>query len=195
MDLEQRFGCVIMASGAGKRFGGNKLMAPFRGAPLICRILDATEGLFPSRVVVTRHEDVALLCRERGVEAVLHDLPFRSDTVRLGLEAVGNAQGCLFCPGDQPLLRRETVRALMERAAAEPERILRPAWGHRVGAPVYFPRWCFAQLRGLSGNEGGGAVIKRHPEQVELLPVRDEYELMDVDTPQDLARLETAPGT
>ena len=98
-------GCVIMASGLGKRFGGNKLMADFRGQPMIGRILEATEGLYLRRVVVTRHEDVEAFCRERGVAAVTHDLPGRNDTVRLGLNAVGEVDGCLFCPGDQPLLR------------------------------------------------------------------------------------------
>ena len=39
-------GCVIMASGLGKRFGGNKLMADFDGQPLICRALTVTDGLF-----------------------------------------------------------------------------------------------------------------------------------------------------
>lgn len=195
MCSEQRFGCVIMASGQGKRFGGNKLMALFRGEPLICRILDATEGIFDARVVVTRHGDVAELCRERGIETVLHDLPFRSDTVRLGLEAVGNVDGCLFCPGDQPLLGCAAVEELMKRAAARPERIWRTAYRDRVGAPVYFPKWCFEELRCLPRGEGGGVVVKKYPEQVGLSPVRDEYELMDVDTPQDLARLETAAGT
>ena len=39
-------GCVIMASGLGKRFGGNKLMADFDGQPLICRALTVTDGPF-----------------------------------------------------------------------------------------------------------------------------------------------------
>ena len=41
-----QIGCVIMASGLGKRFGGNKLMADFHGKPMIQRSLNATEGLF-----------------------------------------------------------------------------------------------------------------------------------------------------
>ena len=65
-------GCVIMASGLGKRFGGNKLMADFHGKPMIQRALDATTGLFTRRVVVTRHESVAELCRQQRVEVVLH---------------------------------------------------------------------------------------------------------------------------
>ena len=100
-------GCVIMASGLGKRFGGNKLMADFDGQPLICRALTVTDGLFSHRVVVTRHADVASLCHAQNVPVILHDKPFRNDTIRLGLDEVtrnGDISGCLFCPGDQPLL-------------------------------------------------------------------------------------------
>ena len=96
-----KIGCVIMASGLGKRFGGNKLMADFHGKPMIQRALDASEGLFAKRVVVTRHEQVAALCRKQHVDVVLHDLPNRNDTVRLGLEALGDLDACMFLPGDQ----------------------------------------------------------------------------------------------
>ncbi|MGM9660172.1 MAG: NTP transferase domain-containing protein [Faecousia sp.] len=186
---EQAVGCVIMASGLGKRFGGNKLMADFRGQPMISRILAATDGLFARRVVVTRHADVAAFCRERGVEVVLHDLPNRSDTVRLGLEAVGDVEGCLFCPGDQPLLRQETVAALVSSWRDTPDAIWRTEFEGQPGAPVLFPRWAFGELRTLPQGKGGGYVAKKYPEQVRTLPVRDKYELMDVDCPQTLQEL------
>ena len=82
-------GCVVMASGLGRRFGGNKLLAELGGKPLIRWVLDVTEGLFARRVVVTRHPEIEALCRRQGVEALLHGLPWRSGTVRLGLEALG----------------------------------------------------------------------------------------------------------
>ena len=91
VDLDSPFdsmGCVIMASGLGTRFGGNKLMAPFRGKPLVQWVLDATEGIFSRRVVVTRHEAVEKLCRGQGIEVVYHNLPDLNDTIRLGLHAV-----------------------------------------------------------------------------------------------------------
>ncbi|MEI3187571.1 MAG: NTP transferase domain-containing protein [Lachnospiraceae bacterium] len=37
-------GCVIMASGLGKRFGSDKLMASFQGNPMISQILQATSS-------------------------------------------------------------------------------------------------------------------------------------------------------
>ena len=182
-------GCVIMASGLGKRFGGNKLMADFGGQPMIARILAATEGIFDRRVVVTRHEDVALLCREQGIEVVLHDLPNRNDTVCLGLEAVGDVDGCMFCPGDQPLLRKETVAALVSDWKKEPDFICRTVFENQPGAPILFPKWAFLELLTLPEGKGGGILTQKYPERVRLHPVRDRYELIDVDTRENLMKL------
>ena len=182
-------GCVVMASGLGKRFGGNKLMADFRGKPMIQRALDATEGLFAKRVVVTRHESVAELCREQNVDVVLHDLPHRSDTVRLGLEALGDLDACMFLPGDQPLLRRETVAMLVQNWKQQPDSIVRPIHEDSQGSPVIFPSWAFPELNNLPEGKGGGIVIKNHQQNVLCVSVSDPFELADVDTPEMLALL------
>ncbi len=178
-----------MASGLGKRFGSNKLMADFDGKPMILRALQASEGLSGQRVVVTRHGEVADLCRELGVTVVLHDLPHRSDTVRLGLEALGDLDACLFMPADQPLLRRETVDSLVQEWEQHPEYILRPVCGDTPGSPAVFPQWTFSALKTLPEGKGGGWLIKNQPEKVLTLPIADPYELMDADTPETLALL------
>ena len=184
-----KLGCVIMASGLSKRFGSNKLMADFHGAPLIQRALDATEGLFAHRVVVTRHEQVAALCREQNVAVILHDLPHRSDTVRLGLEALGDLDACMFLPGDQPLLRRETVAMLLENWKDNPDCIIRPVYEDNEGSPVVFPAWAFPELKNLPEGKGGGFVIKTYPQAVSCVSVANPFELADADTPETLALL------
>ena len=185
-----KLGCVIMASGLGKRFGGNKLMADFCGKPMIQRALDATEGLFFHRVVVTRHESVAELCHRQNVDVILHDLPHRSDTVHLGLEALGDLDACLFLPADQPLLRRETVAMLLENRKENPASIIRPAFEETEGSPVLFPAWAFAELKNLPEGKGGGVVVQRHIHEVYRVSVSNPFELADVDTPEMLTMLE-----
>jgi len=184
-----KIGCVIMASGLGRRFGGNKLMADFHGKPMIQRALDATDGLFAKRVVVTRHESVAALCREQNVDVVLHNLPNRNDTVRLGLQALGDMDACMFLPGDQPLLRRETVAMLLENRKENPDKIIRPAYEENEGSPVLFPAWTFLELKGLPEDKGGGVVIRNHPHDVLRISIADPFELADADTPQMLETL------
>lgn len=121
IDLDQpvvSIGCVIMASGLGKRFGSDKLTAPFMGKPLIDRVLCTTSGsLFADRIVVTRSKSVLQFCENAGIPVLFHEFPDRNDTVRLGLTALLAAhpdlQGCLFALGDQPLLSRETLEAMV----------------------------------------------------------------------------------
>ena len=182
-------GCIIMASGLGKRFGGNKLMADFDGTPMILSALQASEHMRDHRVVVTRHEDVAALCRKMDVKVILHDLPHRSDTVRLGLEALGDVDACMFLPADQPLLRRETVCNLIRTWETDQEMIVRPFHNDTPGSPVLFPRWAFPELLNLPEGKGGGWLIQKYPDRIKGMSVDDPYELMDVDTPESMALL------
>ena len=185
-------GCVIMASGMSTRFGSNKLLADFDGKPMIQWALDATADLVQKRVVVTRHAEVAELCKAQGVEVILHDLPHRSDTVRLGLEALGDCDCCLFLPADQPLLRRETVALLLERWKQNQDLIYRPACEGAVGSPVLFPAWAFPELKTLPEGKGGGVVMQKHPDKVVPIAIADRFELMDADTPETLELLKSA---
>lgn len=183
-------GCVIMASGLGRRFGGNKLMAMLDGKPLISQILTATDGLFGQRIVVTRHEDIAAFCRRQGVPMLLHALPHRSDTVRLGLENMDAfISGCMFCPGDQPLLRRESIRAMCETHMADPDLMIQLRSKEGPGTPVLFPKRFFQNLMELPKGRGGNVLLKKYPEQIGFVSTPEEYELWDVDSPEDLERI------
>lgn len=111
-----KHGCIVMASGAGVRFGGNKLMAELCGEPLVGHVVRATDGLFDRRVVVTRHVDVAAVCETLGAQVIMHDEPSRNDTVRLGMEAMDGCDTVTFVQGDQPLIRPASIAALLRAA-------------------------------------------------------------------------------
>ena len=205
-------GCVIMASGLSRRFGANKLLADFCGQPMLCRAFaaTATPGI-AARIVVTRSEDVQALCRTQGVPVLLHSLPGRNDTVRLGLSALleqlPELSGCMFLPGDQPLLRRETVEAMTKRFCheqtspaewqKETEReIFRLGFRIRndpsplTGSPVLFEKGLFQELLTLPQGMGGSVLLRKYPAHVHTVYIADRNELADADTPEALAQLE-----
>ena len=195
-------GCVIMASGRAVRFGSNKLLADFGGSPLIAQALDVTETpALAARVVVTRSPEVAAIAREAGVKTILHSLPGRNDTVRLGLEALlselPGLAGCIFLPGDQPLLRKESLEAMVRDLSAldKKERaILRLGFRaedgtERLGSPVLFGSSYFGSLCSLPEGKGGSVVLKAHPEQVQIVYAQQREELLDADTPEALEEL------
>lgn len=132
-----KHGCIVMASGVGARFGGNKLMAELCDAPLVGHVARATDGLFSRRVVVTRHADVAALCETLGAQVILHDEPCRNDTVRLGMEAMDGCDTVTFVQGDQPLIRPASIAALLraaERDAAAEHHAAAAAGRDAIGA-------------------------------------------------------------
>ncbi len=183
--------CIIMAAGSSSRFGGDKLAAEYGGRSLLRRALEVVPGgLFSPVILVTARPDGPRLAEEFGFALVRNDAPEEgvSRTIRLGLEAAGDCPGALFLVADQPLLRRETVARLAGAWLAHPEQIVCAAHRGVRGNPCLFPARFFPELLALTGDQGGGAVIRAHPEAV-LLVEADRMELADADTPQALAAL------
>ena len=189
-ESQMNHGCIIMASGLGTRFGGNKLMTELCDVPLIQHVLRATDDLFTRRVVVTRHSDVAHLCDELGIGVILHSEPRRNDTVRLGMEKMAGCDTVTFVQGDQPLISANSMATLLRRAERCPACIWRASFEGTPGAPVLFPAWTFNELRSLPPGKGGGVVAKAHKERVRTVEVSSKWELFDVDTPDDLRVLQ-----
>lgn len=69
------------------------------------------------------------------------------------------------------------------------KKICRLAFNENAGAPVIFPECYYNELLTLPLGKGGGFIAKKYPAQVVLVPAQDEYELYDIDTPDDLIRL------
>lgn len=187
--------CILMASGISKRFGSNKLLTDFAGQPLIQSALDTTAGYpFARRIVVTRHPEIAALCQAQGIEVVLHDKELRNEAIALGIAALAAPDqppldGCCFCLSDQPLLSVESLTRLGHAFSENPESIHRLSFEDTPGNPVIFPRALFPELMTLPEKAGGGYLIKKNPGQVRFVPARNAYELMDIDTPDDLSEL------
>ena len=120
--------------------------------------------------------------------------------------------GILFLPSDQPLITKTSLQLLCllfiyynssyfacnstdkssnanNNNINNNNNICRLAFNENVGAPVIFPACYYNELLTLPQGKGGGFIAKKHPAQVVLVPAQDEYELYDIDTPDDLIRL------
>ena len=140
--MAQTLGCVVMAAGNARRFGDNKLAAGVRGRSLILRALEAVPGEeFETVAAVTQYPEVLALAERFHFSAVRNEHPDWgiSHTIRLGLDALGNCGGAMFLVSDQPLLRRESVRALAELWRSQPDKIAALAHGGVRGNPCVFP--------------------------------------------------------
>ena len=186
---------VVLAAGAGSRFGGGKLLAVINGRPILAHVVAAarTAGLDPIIVVVPPKGELDAL--DLGVvRRVTNPNPAEglSSSVRLGLRALEldeAVEAAAMLPGDQPLVRPEVIVELLAALAANPDTpFVVPRYADD-GAPnpilARRPIWRLADE--LAGDRGFGPVLAAHPELVQYVPVAGDNP--DVDTPADLARL------
>ncbi|MDD3347506.1 nucleotidyltransferase family protein [Oscillibacter sp.] len=184
-----QLGCVVMAAGNARRFGENKLASSVGGRSLILRALEAVPAeLFETVVVVTQYPEIMRLAAQFHFAAVCNQRPDEgiSHTIALGLTGLRDCDGVLFLVSDQPLLRRQSVAAVVEQWKQQPTMIAALSHGGVRGNPCLFPARFFPELLKLTEDHGGNSVIRMHEDALTLVETNDPTELSDVDTPAAL---------
>jgi molybdenum cofactor cytidylyltransferase len=192
-----RWSALVLAAGAARRFGGGKLLAPFAGAPLIRRTLEAVfTGGFAEALVIAGGDAPAIV-------AACESLPCRIITVpewpegmaaslRTGIGALApQAKGAFVFLGDMPLVPIQTCGELAAMAEAAGY-AARPLVGGKPGHPVAFTRAAFADVATLTGDVGANSLLAGRNEGVAYLETDDAGALIDIDAPNDLAAAERA---
>ena len=187
---------VVLAAGAGSRFGGGKLLAPFGGRTLIEATLEGLRGapLDETIVVVgTEGERLRSLSTASGARVVENRdwAEGMSTSVRAGLGACSpESRAAVVVLADQPLVGAGAVGRLVE-AFEDGARVAVATYGGELRNPALFAREAWPLLeREMSGDRGARAIFARHPELVTEVPCDDVADPADVDTVEDLRRLE-----
>ncbi len=188
----------MLAAGAGARFGGRKLTAPWRGGRLIDGALAAAFAAPARTVTVVVGADPAVrdaavafaeARREAGrlriVEAADHAEGMGA-SLRAGVRALAeDCAGAFVLLGDMPLIPPDLAFALAERLTQD-VLAAAPTFEGRRGHPVLFARALLPALAAASGDEGARAVLSGLGARLALVAVNDSGVLIDVDRPGDL---------
>ncbi|OUN99463.1 hypothetical protein B5F98_01625 [Pseudoflavonifractor sp. An44] len=184
-----RIACIVLAAGKSTRFGANKLLAPLVDRLLLEHTLEAIPlPCFSQVVAVVSDPEVETLCRRHGVKTVAYQGGPQSQSIRLGLEAIQDADGCLFVLGDQPLCSSDSIRRLVSDFQAQPKAVHRLAYQGQPSSPTLFPARLFPALKKLTGEHGGMAAVGDAP--VWYTEAAGPQELWDADTPEKLSRIQ-----
>jgi len=195
-----RLEAIVLAAGAASRFGGGKLLADYRGRPLLDHALD-TALAAPARgvTVVLRPGDAAALALvEARAEPRLRPLaaPDAAQGFDQGLGASlrtailalpGDAEAALVLLGDMPRVPHDLAADLVQALSAGPG-IAAPVHAGRRGHPVLFARRWFADLAALAGDRGAQGVLTKAGDAIALVETDDPGVLFDVDRREDLER-------
>jgi CTP:molybdopterin cytidylyltransferase MocA len=187
---------ILLAAGSGSRFGGRKLLARYRGRPLIeASLANLAEAPIEETVAVVGDDAQRLraVCEPYGVRVVENPdwRQGQSTSVRAGLLALGpEVRAAVVLLADQPLVGPGAVGRLVA-AFEEGAEVAVATYGGRRRNPVLFSRAVWPLLEAeLSGDEGARAVLRRHPDLVTEVPCDGVGDPADVDTAEDLRSLE-----
>lgn len=187
---DPRIGVVVPAAGEGRRLGKPKALAHLAGVPFVARVAqEARTAAGDVVVVLGASADVALPLLPPGVRAVKNEAwrLGRTGSVKAGLRALRPVDAFLVWPVDVPLATAADVAALV-RAFRQTGRAAVPTLeGHR-GHPVLLPTALAPRVLALADDEPLHDVV-RAAAPVEV-PTRNAGILLDVNTPDDLARAE-----
>jgi CTP:molybdopterin cytidylyltransferase MocA len=191
-----RVAAILLAAGEGRRMGLPKALLPLSGGTFLSHLgrLFAASGCAPVVAVIGAEADrvareaglpagVVLAVNERWREGMLGSLWCGLDAV----EARGGADAVLVHPVDNPLVSADTVAAVIGSLRAG-SRIAVPSHRGRRGHPAGFASSLWPALRGAPVAQGARSVLAAHPDLVVHVPSAEDC-LVDLDTPQDLARI------
>jgi len=185
-----RLVAIVLAAGAGTRFGGDKLSASFRGEPLLCHAVRAACAAPVQRVLVVCSPALDTACADVAgvpVEIVRVDSNALSTSLVAGLAAAGEVDGAFVFLGDMPLVPHTIARRLLEDLGDNFAAV--PRYRGQVGHPVLLSSMAVSAVMTLQGDQGAGRLLRGRTD-VAYLDVDDEGVVLDVDRAEDLAQLE-----
>ncbi|MBH9553001.1 nucleotidyltransferase family protein [Inhella gelatinilytica] len=181
---------IVLAAGPGARFSGpgHKLEQTIGDRT----VLECTVGVALAsgmRTVVVCREGLAPKVRRWVAARDMVVVPGTADglgqSIAAGVNATATAPGWILLPGDMPLVRTATLRALSAQLMHAP--VVVAQHRGRRGYPVGFGAELVSELVSLHGNEGPKRLIARF--SAVPVEVNDPGVLFDVDTVEDLEAL------
>jgi|SRR5438876_712920 len=188
-----RFGVVILAAGASSRMGQPKLLLPWGKTSVLGHLIKQWQQEHQIAVVHA--------AGDQAIGAELDQLNFPVTNRIMNPQPERGMLSSIQCAaawdgwhfglthwiivlGDQPHLRRETLRKLIEFAASHPDKICQPSRHGRPRHPVVLPKVIFERLED-SREETLKQFLLNNASALALRELDDPGLDLDIDTPAD----------
>ena len=185
---------ILLAAGAGKRYGGGKLKQVLPNGLAICvasaRNLAAAvdqviavvrPGDDATRALLEAESNIKIVVCERAEEGMGHSLA-------AAVAAAHAKSNWVIALGDMPLIKPDTIRAVAE-AIQQGASFAMPQHQGQRGHPVGIRSEFRNDLLALEGDAGARIIIESHNSELQFVEVEDPGILVDVDTVADYQKL------
>ena len=198
VDHTRHIAAVLLAAGAGTRFGGDKLLHPLEdGVAISAHAARNLLAVVPDVVAVVRWGDFPLyeMLEQEGCRVTMFQGAARGMGASLahGVGEARGADGWIVALADMPRVP-PVVIAEIAAALEDGALIVAPVHDGERGHPVGFSARLRDELLALDGDTGARAVLQRHAAEVRTIECGDAGVLLDVDRREDIARVGKESG-
>lgn len=189
---------MLLAAGAGRRFGRPKALVRFGGRLLVERGAEALGegGCTPVLVVLGAEADAVMASAALPVGTiVVRNAAWSSgmgSSVRCGIDAaaIHGADAALVLPVDQPMVPASLVQRLRRAWLGSEAPAVVATFDGDDRTPVVIDRALWPEVRRTAVGDTGARAAVRSAQGVMRVPCDDLGSALDVDTVDDLAALE-----
>ncbi|MDM4719541.1 NTP transferase domain-containing protein [Micromonospora sp. WMMA1363] len=179
---------LVLAAGAGRRYGGPKALVGYEGRPLVLRARDtlAAGGCAPVLVVVGAHAEAVTALVGSGVVRNPAWVTGMGSSLRAGLAALETTAvtAVVVLLVDTPDIGVEAVRRVV--AAARPDALVVAGYrGRRWGHPVLLGREHWVGVAASATMDRGARdYLRQRRAVVRVVPCADIADCRDLDVPR-----------
>jgi len=185
-------GGIVLAAGAGSRFGGTKQLAELRGRPLLSYAVESilsVPAVWPV-VVVLGHDADAI-----RASVPFHDAKIvtcgrwrdgQSESLRAGIAALGDVDAAVVVLGDQPFITPQVIAGTLDFDDHYHDAV-RATYRGEPGHPVLLTRRLLERAGDLRGDVGFRDLLTG--QRVRRFEAGHLCNPLDIDTEEELARL------
>jgi molybdenum cofactor cytidylyltransferase len=188
--MPERFACVVLAAGEGRRFGGVKQLARIGESTVLETVLDnvrAVPLLAPVVCVLGAHAEAIQARIDFGdVDVVVADdwADGQAASLKAGVRAVSGADAVLVVLGDQPGVTPQVIAGVVDRYDPARFDAVRPTYGGVPGNPVLLGPRLLADVPRLAGDHGARELLQIA--RVRRWEAGHLCDPTDIDTPEAL---------
>jgi molybdenum cofactor cytidylyltransferase len=191
-----RIGAVILAAGTSSRMGEAKQLLRLGETTLLDQVTENVRGSRVDEIVLVlghQAETIKQSIATKSLKVLVNDSYGQGmgTSLRTGLSGLSSGvDAALIVLADQPFVRSATFDQIIDRYRQTSAQIVIPTYKGFRGNPVLLDRSVFADVMALQGDIGCRAIFGNHLEGIVKIPVEDVGILLDLDSKDDVARLQ-----
>ncbi len=191
---------IVLAAGKSERMGRPKMSLPWGKITVLGTVLHVLESAGIEEIFVitgAAKGSVEEICARHGIGTILNSAFAEGDmlsSIQTGIKALkSQTRAALIVLGDQPQIRVETVKRVLEAYERTATPLVVPSHNMRRGHPWLVERELWPQLLQLTTDQTAREFLRQHASQIHYVEIDSASILEDLDTPDDYALLRPQP--